>query len=439
MFDFDDQEQIYGLGHQRQDSVNLRGHLVPLVQYNFFQPVPVLMSSKGYGVFVDEYAINYFDDREGKGIWHVDASSCANYYIILGDDVDELLAGYHELVGRLALFPKAIFGYVQSKERYKSQEELVEVVEEYRKRGVPLDVIVQDWKYWVEDKNGWGDKVFDNKRFPDPQGLVEHIHANHVKAMISIWPKLGETTENARDFQGKNALLPGGMYYDAIEKYIRLRYRLLPYIYSAAYRVSDGGRAMMYPLAVKFDDPKVKNENINYMFGDAFLVCPVLRHMYAYPAREKRKNPECPNTKVKVYLPAGCDWYLLENGARFAGGREVVVEAPIDTMPVFVKAGSIICENVGFVLNSTEAGDLRLSVWPGTDGCAVYYDDDGETLAYRKGEYIRWDVFWDDKARELAIDSKGRQELRRVVVRNAATGREKCVEAGNGVQRIVLE
>ncbi|MDZ7347069.1 MAG: DUF4968 domain-containing protein [candidate division KSB1 bacterium] len=118
-----------------------------------------------------------------------------DYYFIGGRNLDEVIAGYRYLTGKAPMMPKWAMGFWQCRQRYQSQEELLGVVEEFRRRGIPLDVIVQDWFYWPEDK--WGDHEFDPTRFPDPEGMVRRLHDElHARIMISVWPKFYVGTKN---------------------------------------------------------------------------------------------------------------------------------------------------------------------------------------------------------------------------------------------------
>jgi len=120
-----------------------------------------------------------------------------NYYVIDADSMDAVIAGYRQLTGQAPLMPKWAYGFWQSRQRYETQEQILGAVQEYRKRGWPLDNIVQDWFYWPED--GWGSHDFDKKRFPDPKAMVEAIHRNHAHVMLSIWGKFYPNTDNYKE------------------------------------------------------------------------------------------------------------------------------------------------------------------------------------------------------------------------------------------------
>ncbi len=120
-----------------------------------------------------------------------------DYYFVAGDSQDEVIAGYRQLTGKAVLLPRWAYGFWQSRQRYTTQAELLGVVAEYRKRGIPLDNIVLDWFYWNED--AWGSHEFDKTRFPDPKAMIDKVHAQNVRFMISVWPKFYPTTANYKE------------------------------------------------------------------------------------------------------------------------------------------------------------------------------------------------------------------------------------------------
>ena len=117
-----------------------------------------------------------------------------DYFFVGGDSMDGVISGYRTLTGKAPILPQWAYGLWQSRQRYQTQDELLGVVREYRKRGLPLDNIVQDWFYWPEDS--WGCHCFDPKRFPDPQAMVDEVHRADANIMISVWAKFYPTTEH---------------------------------------------------------------------------------------------------------------------------------------------------------------------------------------------------------------------------------------------------
>ncbi len=137
-----------------------------------------------------------------------------DYWFISGDNIDEIISGYRQITGKAPIMPKWSLGYWQSRERYRSQSELLDVIREYRRREIPLDNIVLDWSYWPVDS--WGSHEFDPEYFPDPAGMVNMVHKMNARIMISVWPKFYHTTEHFNEFDRK-----GWMYRQAVNDSIR--------------------------------------------------------------------------------------------------------------------------------------------------------------------------------------------------------------------------
>lgn len=137
-----------------------------------------------------------------------------DYYFIRGNDADDVIKGYRTITGKSQVMPKWAMGFWQSRERYKTADELLTAINEYRKRNIPLDNIVLDWSYWPQ--NAWGSHDFDPERFPDPKGMIDSVHAMDARIMISVWPKFYYTTDNYKAFDEK-----GWMFNRAVKDSIR--------------------------------------------------------------------------------------------------------------------------------------------------------------------------------------------------------------------------
>jgi alpha-D-xyloside xylohydrolase len=145
-------------------------------------------------------------DSDSKDLFSFasEAGQQVDYYFIHGKNMDDVIAGYRTLTGKAPIMPKWSMGFWQSRERYKTQQELMDVVKEYRKRKIPLDNIVLDWSYWKED--AWGSQEFDEARFPSPEKMIDSLHQLNTKIMISVWPKFYEGIEAYKNFE-KNGWL----------------------------------------------------------------------------------------------------------------------------------------------------------------------------------------------------------------------------------------
>ena len=220
--DFDETEGLYGLGSHEEGYGNLRGKSRDLYQHNMKAVVPVLVSTRGWGMLFDLGCMMVFhDDAEGSYLY-ADCADEMSYYFMSGG-YPGVMQTYAALTGATPLPPRYAFGYVQSKERYKDAQELVDVVSEYRRREVPLDMIVLDWQSWPEGQ--WGYKVFDRERFPDPAALSDRLHAMGAKMMISIWPSMqGDRNENRQDMLDHGYMLGNRIIYDAFNPDARKLY-----------------------------------------------------------------------------------------------------------------------------------------------------------------------------------------------------------------------
>ena len=154
------------------------------------------------------------DEEQQKMSWWSEMADEIDYYVVLGDTADKVISGYRTLTGKAQIMPKWAMGFWQSRERYKTQEEIVSTVAEYRKRGIGLDNIVMDWSHWEEDK--WGSHEFDPARFEDPKQMVDSIHALHARFMISVWPKFYITTDHYKELDEL-----GAMYQQAVADSVR--------------------------------------------------------------------------------------------------------------------------------------------------------------------------------------------------------------------------
>ncbi len=589
-FQLDHDEAIYGLGQHQAGRMNQRNQHLFLRQSNTEICIPLIHSIKGYALFWDNYsATNFIDNAEGMTFDSAVGDLC-DYYFVYGGNADKVIAGLRDLTGEAPMFPLWTFGFWQSRERYTSQDELVDVIRKYRSLQIPLDGIIQDWKYWGEDFKDWNSMEFRNPKYPDPKKMMEDIHGLNTHAIISVWPSFGPATEPYAEFKKLNKLMAfetfpqdngvreydpydpvardiywkymnknifntgmdgwwldstepdhapvkeedfdfrtylgsfrkvrnafplmtvGGVYdhqrrttsdkrvfiltrsaftgqqryaanswsgdlvsdwkvlhnqipaalnfsltgipywnsdiggfysndkfpggvkdpafqelyvrwmqfatftgmmrshgthtpreifnfgergywaFDAQEKSINLRYRLLPYIYSASWSITSGGGSLMRALWMEFPaDRRVRDLDDEYLFGKSILVAPVVS-----PVKER-----------PVYLPEGSNWIDFWTGEKKSGGSDFTREAPIDLIPLYVKAGSIIPVGPS-VQYATEKpwNDLQIRIYPGADGKFTLYEDEGDNYNYEKGKYTIIRMTWDDRNRELTIDSR---------------------------------
>ena len=586
-FLLDSDEAIYGLGQHQQGKMNQRNQTLFLQQANTEICIPLVHSIIGYALFCDNYSPTTFTDNAQGMTFDSEVGDLCDYYFVYGGGADKVVAGLRELTGQAPMFPLWTFGFWQSRERYVSQDELVGVVAKYRDLKVPLDGIIQDWRYWGEDHKDWNAVEFRNPKFPDPKKMMEEVHHLNAHAIISVWPSFGPATGIYADLKALNKLMIhetfpqdngvkvydtydpiardiywkymnknmfsigmdgwwldatepehspakegdlefqtylgsfrkvrnafplvslGGVYdhqrqetsdkrvfiltrsafagqqryaaqawsgdvvsdwdvlrnqipaalnvsltgipywnsdiggffsgrkfpegvkdpafhelyvrwmqfaaftgmmrshgtntpreifmfgergywaFDAQEKMINLRYRLLPYIYSTSWEVTSNGGSLMRALFSDFpEDKKVTDIGDEYMFGKSILVVPVISEV-------KRRS---------LYLPEGTQWIDFWTGEKQKGGQEIIREAPIDIIPLYVKAGSIIPAGPS-VQFATEKSwdDLQVRIYPGADGEFTLYEDEDDNYNYEKGKYTTVRMTWSDKDRQLTI------------------------------------
>jgi alpha-D-xyloside xylohydrolase len=594
-------EHYYGLGQNQEGFLDHRGHTVNC-WHNYTATggpsvcVPFLVTNRGYGLIWDNPSRTTIEPGfNEKTRWTSEVGDRVSFFVIAGRSTDEIYSGYRQLTGATPLLPKAAYGFIQCKQRYMTQDEVLAVAKGYRERHLPADVIVVDWFYYTK----MGQMDMDPQKWPDPVAMNQKLHALGFTNMISVWPrftppsryydfliqkgwfehladgtptdglpydragsdidttdpeagrwywsvirdnlvKLGfdsfwaDETEpdlppngsyfhigpgtrffnvyplfhtgaiydgfrrdvdhralilsrdaylgaqrngtmfwssdifptwdalkrqiptgldftasgiaywgndvggwqylprehhpahaplidpsDARDNVGGyddypelyvrwfeyGAFQPnfrthgsrnhnevwsyGGQAEPILEKYLKLRYQLMPYIYSLAYNTNQTGAPYMRALFMDFpQDPRVADVGDEYMFGPALLVAPVT---------------EQGATSRDVYLPAGSDWYNYWTNERLAGGQTVRVAAPIDTLPLLVRAGSILPLGQA-VENTKQVQPLsKLRVYAGADADADFrlYQDDGQTYNYEHGQNSISDIHWDNQTGKL--------------------------------------
>ncbi len=595
-----DDEHYYGLGENQEGYLDHRGHKVECwANYTAAGGasfcVPFLVTNKGYGLLWDNPSkTTIMPGFNEQTRWVSQVGQRVSFFVVAGANIDEVYAGYRLLTGDTPMLPKAAYGLIQCKQRYRTQAEMLTVANGYRERHLPIDILVLDWFYYTK----MGQMDFIKEDWSNPAEMNRQLHAMNIETMISVWPRFEpgsrffalvlkngwflhhadgtpedglpydregsdiDTTNPAAakwywgvvrddiaskgfdyfwadetepdlppdgsyfkigpgtDFFNVYPLFHTAAFYDGmrkdmpdkrvlilardaylgaqhnsaifwssdifpdwdalrrqiptgldvaasgiaywgndiggwqalpkvhipahkslmdpsdardnvggyddypelyvrwyeygvfeptfrthgtrrynevwsfgkqaepiLEKYLRLRYQLMPYIYSLGYFTHETGAPFMRALFMDFpNDPKVAEISDEYMFGPAFLVAPVTSQG---------------QTTKKVYLPAGTTWYDYWTNQRHDGGQTIEVSAPIDEIPLFVRAGSIV--PLGSSIESTHETQTiaRIKVYPGANGDFTLYRDDGFTYAYEKGDYQVSHLHWDDSARKL--------------------------------------
>lgn len=628
-FTLDEDEPIYGLGILQEGRMDMTGTNRRMIQGNTDDYCNIIQSIKGYGVFWDNYSPTTFIANESGFQFNSDNGGRVDYYFIWGSDADGVIAGIRQLTGTVPMLPLWSYGFMQSRERYKSSAELVQVLDRYRDEGVPIDVMIQDWQYWG-DNYLWNAMEFNNPDFSNPERWIKHIHDQNAKLMISIWSSFGPMTKPYRELQPKGLLIDiqtwpqsglsdwpprrdypsgvrpydpyskeardiywnhltrlfdldidgwwmdstepdhmdfqesdldltttmgpwrrvrnafplmavGGVYdnqramengndkrvliltrsvftgqqrygsntwsgdvqsnwnslrnqvpaglnfaltgnpnfnsdlggffansynersqdgsatknplyqelyvrwmqygvfcpmmrshgtevprelyyygsagepvYDALLGAIKLRYTLLPYIYSLAHDVNANNGTYQRALMMDFrDDHNVWNIGNEFMFGRSLLVAPVLEAKYT-PERAMSKSRSGIETvdfiepkTTKLYLPAGTRWYDYETLQMHEGGQEIERSVNIKSIPLYVKAGTILPIGPD-VQYSTEKpwDDLEIRVFSGANGEFCLYEDEFDNYNYENGAFTTIVFKYDNKSRQLTIGAR---------------------------------
>ena len=574
-------EAFYGLGQHQAGVWNYRGEAVDLSQDNTNISIPFVVSSNGYGIFWNNTSRGRFNNRFLSALYlSSEVADIADYYFIYGPEFDRVIAGYRQLTGAPPLFGKWAYGFWQSKNRYKTQEEILGVAHKYRELHIPVDNIVQDWFWWYT----MGEPVFDKSRYPDPKGMIEDLHSNHFHLMISCWPFFRPGTKTYEDMdqrgyfiaktqvagfhpagqalydafnpearayywnlidkalfnigadawwldttepetedrednilttsktaigngaryanlfplmtttavyegqraetnkkrvfilsrsafagQQRNAAsvwsgdvnsdwtflkkqIPAGLNYSLsglpywttdiggfvsgnpddpayrelfirwfqfgtfnplfrvhgtrsndqnelwsygseaqaiLVNFVRLRYRLMPYIYSLAWMTTSAAYTPMRALVMDFrSDPQVANIGDQFMFGPAILVNPITD-----PGAGERR----------LYLPRA-KWYHFWNGVSFEGGRAISASAPLEQLPLYVRAGSILPLGPDIEYADQKAADpIELRVYRGANGDFAIYEDEDDNYNYETGKYATIPIHWDETQQRLTI------------------------------------
>ena len=203
---------LTGLGQHEEGIFDYARAEERLYQHNMKIAVPFLLSSAGWGLYIGAGCAMRYRGEDGGFTFFLDAADTVTYTVIRAENCAEVLKRFAELVGKPALLPRWAYGYIQSKERYKTAEELISTAEEFRRRGLGLDCIVLDWCSWRD--GCWGDKSPDPERFPDVPGLIRTLHGMDTRLMVSVWPNVA-AGQDFEEFRDAGLFLPGSQIYDA--------------------------------------------------------------------------------------------------------------------------------------------------------------------------------------------------------------------------------
>lgn len=203
IFDANEGEHFYGLGQEQENQFDRKGSTCNLQHYNTKSAVPVVYSSFGYGFLWNNPAPGRCETTNNHTMWVADSAYQADYLIYAGETPADVLKIYCDLTGYAPKFPEWAAGFWQSKLRYESQEDLLEVAREYKKRGIPITAIVIDYFHWTEQ----GEWKFDSEYWPDPAAMCRELKEMKIEPVVSIWPTINPKSENYEEMNEANMLV----------------------------------------------------------------------------------------------------------------------------------------------------------------------------------------------------------------------------------------
>ena len=272
-------------------------------------------------------------DQKNISFWS-EMGNQIDYYFMKGNSMDEVISHYRDLTGKAQVMPKWAMGFWQSRERYKTQDELETTLAEFRKRHIPIDNIVMDWSYWEVDQ--WGSHDFDPARFPDPEGMIKNVHGNNAHLMISVWPKFYANTEHFKEFDEH-----GWIYKQAI------RDSILDWIYPGysgsfydAY--SSGARKLFW----KQIDEKLYSKGIDAWWLDATE--PDILSNASMDYRKELMNPTALGPSTQYF-----NAFALENARGIYEGQRA--KNPVDRVFILTRSGFAGMQRYG---TTTWSGDI---------------------------------------------------------------------------------
>lgn len=199
----DPNEKIYGMGQYQQQNLELKGTELELAHRNSQSSIPFMVSSLGYGFLWNNPAIGRVTFGKNITLWQAESTKLLDYWVTAGDTPAEIVEAYSSVTGTVPMMPDFAMGFWQSKLRYQTQEELLEVAREYKRRELPISVIVADFFHWPTQ----GDWKFDSTYWPDPEAMIKELNDMGIELLVSIWPTVDSRSENFDEMMQKGYLI----------------------------------------------------------------------------------------------------------------------------------------------------------------------------------------------------------------------------------------
>ncbi|MBT9671130.1 family 31 glucosidase [Secundilactobacillus kimchicus] len=202
-FEADKHEKLFGMGQYQQDFLDLKNSKLELAHRNSQASIPFVLSSKGYGMLWNNPAIGDVNFAKNITEWHALATKEMDFWITCGDKPNDIEEQYASVTGKVPMMPDYGLGYWQCKLRYRTQNELLAAAREFKKRHLPISVIVIDYFHWPKS----GEYTFDEKYWPDPDEMIKELHSMGIKLMVSVWPTVDETSSHYKEMNEKGYLV----------------------------------------------------------------------------------------------------------------------------------------------------------------------------------------------------------------------------------------
>jgi len=215
-------EMLLGLGQYEDGILDHRNSTVYMYESNMRIAIPFLVTTGHYAILIDSESNMIFESSGDRFDFTIDTADELSYYVLLAEDISGLIRLLFELTGKPSMLPRWTFGYLQSRERYTCSRDLINTADRFRENAIPVDCIVQDWYTWKEGL--WGDKTFDETRYPDLPSVVRYLHDRNIRFMVSIWPNMSPACNDYREFASAGKLLPNSNVYDAFDEDARNLY-----------------------------------------------------------------------------------------------------------------------------------------------------------------------------------------------------------------------
>lgn len=202
-FEANPNEKLFGMGQYQQSFLNQKGAHLELAHRNSQASVPFVLSNLGYGFLWNNPAIGDVNFAKNMTLWHARSTKEMDFWITAGDTPQEIEEQYAAVTGTVPMMPDYAMGYWQCKLRYRTQDEVLAAAKEFKKRHLPISVIVIDYFHWPKS----GEYDFDKKYWPDPKKMIDELHQMGIKLMVSVWPTVDHESSHYTEMKENGYLV----------------------------------------------------------------------------------------------------------------------------------------------------------------------------------------------------------------------------------------